>query len=293
MAEMKNPNQEMGGLSLRALISMALIVIVLMFMRQALKRKFDVGSLDKADQVVQSSAGTVKTAATHRSTTKIEPHARHAGFLDLLALPLFLALRWIHLHVVSNWGWAILVLALLINVALLPLRIRMMRSQRKTQRIQPEMAAIRARFKGCKLGDPRMQEMNQEIAGLQRAHGVSMFGGIIPLLIQMPLLYGFYRMLHNATELNHAPWLWLHDLSAADPLHILPIVFLGTMILQQVVTPNVGVDPTQRKLMVVAMPLFYGVMTWHVSAGLALYWSCGNVFAIVQQIIFTRITVRE
>jgi YidC/Oxa1 family membrane protein insertase len=289
MAEMKNPNQKIGGQGLRAAICMALIAIVVMFVQQGPMHKAGSESFNSPIGVVQPGGGTVKA----KLQAGIQPMAKPNSFLDVLARPLFLALNLIHLHVVSNWGWAILLLSVLINVVLLPLRIKMMRSQSKMQRMQPEMAAIRERFKGVKLGDPRMQAMHQEIAGLQRAHGVSMFSGILPLLIQMPFLYAFYRMLHNAAELNHAPWLWLHDLSSADPLNILPIVFVGTMILQQVVTPNVGVDPAQRRLMAVAMPLFSGVMTWHVSAGLALYWSCGNVFAIVQQVIFSQAARRS
>jgi YidC/Oxa1 family membrane protein insertase len=115
-----------------------------------------------------------------------------------------------------------------------------------------------------------------------------MFSGVLPLLIQWPLLYGFYRMLHNAAELHHAPWLWLHDLSAADPLHILPIFCLLSMVLQQVVTPAPGTDRAQRRMMAIALPLLYGFMTWRVSAGLALYWGLANVISILQQVVFNR-----
>ncbi len=287
MAEMRNPQQQIGRRSLRVFVSMVVIVTAAMFVQQGLKQRVNVGpKVQVSVRGEQANSSDGKAAATVHAIS--QPPRKGNGFLAILARPLFVALKWIHLHVISNWGWAILVLTLLINVALLPLRIRMMRSQLKTQRIHPEIAAIKERFKGCKLGDPRMLAMNEEISGLQRAHGISMWNSIVPLMIQMPLLYGFYQMLHNAVELQHAPWLWLQDLSVADPLHILPFVFVVTMVLQQWLTPAPGTDAAQRKMMAVAMPLLYGVMTWHVSAGLALYWSGGTIFAIVQQMVFSR-----
>jgi len=165
-----------------------------------------------------------------------------------------------------------------------------MRSQLKLQRLQPEIAAIKARFRGCKLGDPRMQEMNQELFALQRRAGVTLFGNLLPLIIQMPLLYGFYRMLRNATELRHSPWLWLHDLSAPDPFHILPIFLLLTAFLLQWLVPSPGADSGQRKIMGLLLPLVSWLMTWKIGAGLALYWSCGNLITLVQQLAVTRST---
>lgn len=283
MAEMKNPQQQMGGQSWRVLVSVVVIVMAAMLLQQGLRQRSNVGPKVQVSVRAEQAGSGYGNAAV-----KTQAGGKRSGFLAVLARPLFVALEWIHRHVISNWGWAILVLTLGINMVLLPLRVRMMRSQWKTQRIQPEVAAIRERYKGCKLGDPRMLAMNEELSGLQRKHGVSVWNSIVPLLIQMPLLYGFYQMLHNAVELQHAPWLWLQDLSAADPLHILPIVFVVTMGLQQWMTPAPGTDVVQRKMMAVAMPVVYGVMAWHVSAGLALYWSGGTIFAIGQQMVFSR-----
>ena len=210
------------------------------------------------------------------------------GYAGLLAKPLFWALRWVHEHVVSNWGWAILVLTLVINLAMLPTRIQMMKSALKMQRIQPEMNAIKEKFKKYKATDPRRADMNKEIFDLQKREGVNMFGGCLPMLVQWPLLFAFYRMLLNTIELRQAPWLWLHNLAAPDPLHILPVFFIVTMFLVQYLTPSPGMDPAQQKMMAFTMPVFFGFMTWNLSSGLALYWAFGNVINVIQQAVMNR-----
>ncbi len=210
------------------------------------------------------------------------------GYLTIIAKPLFLALRWIHEHIVSGWGWAILVLTLVINLAMLPTRIQMMKSALKMQRIQPEMNAIKEKFKKYKATDPRRADMNKEMFDLQKREGVNMFGGCLPMLVQWPLLYGFYRMLLNTIELRQAPWLWLHNLAAPDPLHILPVFFIVTMFLVQYLTPSPGMDPAQQKMMAFTMPVFFGFMTWNLSSGLALYWAFGNVINVIQQAVMNR-----
>jgi YidC/Oxa1 family membrane protein insertase len=123
---------------------------------------------------------------------------------------------------------------------------------------------------------------------LQKREGVNMFGGCLPMLVQWPLLYGFYRMLLNTIELRQAPWLWLHNLAAPDPLHILPIFFIVTMFLVQYLTPSPGMDPAQQKMMAFTMPVFFGFMTWNLSSGLALYWAFGNVINVIQQMVMNR-----
>jgi YidC/Oxa1 family membrane protein insertase len=210
------------------------------------------------------------------------------GYMGILAKPLFLALRWVHEHIVSNWGWAILVLTLVINLAMLPTRIQMMKSALKMQRIQPEMNAIKEKFKKYKATDPRRADMNKEMFDLQKREGVNMFGGCLPMLVQWPLLFAFYRMLLNTIELRQAPWMWLHNLSAPDPLHILPVFFIVTMFLVQYLTPSPGMDPAQQKMMAFTMPVFFGFMTWNLSSGLALYWAFGNVINVIQQTVMNR-----
>ncbi len=210
------------------------------------------------------------------------------GWMKVISEPLFLILHWMHEHIVSNWGWSILLLTLLINVCMLPTRITMMKSALKMQRIQPQMEAIKARYKNYKTTDPRRADMNQEIFALQKKEGANMFGGCLPMLIQWPLLYGFYNMLSNVFELRQAHWLWLPDLASPDPLHILPIFFIVSMFLVQYLTPSPGVDPAQQRMMAFTMPAVFGFMTWSVASGLALYWACGNIVNIVQQTVMNR-----
>jgi YidC/Oxa1 family membrane protein insertase len=213
------------------------------------------------------------------------------GWWGVISKPLFLILRFLHEHVIGNWGWAILILTLILNVAMLPTRFQMMRSSLKMQRIQPQMDAIKAKYAKFKTTDPRRQEMNKEVFELQKREGVNMFGGCIPMLIQWPLLFGFYRMLSNVIELRQAHWLWLPDLSAPDPLHILPVFFIVSMFLVQWLTPSPGVDPAQQRMMAFTMPAVFGFMTWNIGSGLALYWAGSNILGIVQQVLMNRTTM--
>jgi YidC/Oxa1 family membrane protein insertase len=239
-------------------------------------------------KVLDVLASVRATANGGQTGPNLEAVVNFGSYLGIIAKPLFLALRWIHEHIVSNWGWAILVLTLVINLAMLPTRIQMMKSALKMQRIQPEMNAIKEKFKKYKTTDPRRADMNKEMFDLQKREGVNMFGGCLPMLVQWPLLYAFYRMLLNTIELRQAPWLWLHNLAAPDPLHILPIFFIVTMFLVQYLTPSPGMDPAQQKMMAYTMPVFFGFMTWNLSSGLALYWAFGNVINVIQQAVMNR-----
>jgi YidC/Oxa1 family membrane protein insertase len=212
----------------------------------------------------------------------------HYGMFSIVAKPLFYALRWLHNHVVPNWGWAILLLTVLITAAMLPTRITMMKSQIKMQRIQPQMNYIKEKYKKYKFDDPRKADMNKEMQELYKKEGVNMFGGCLPMVIQFPLLFAFYEVLENAIELRHAHWFWLHDLSVADPYHILPILMVASQFLFQIYTPSPGVDPAQQKMMAFTMPLFSGFFTWHYASGMALYWTASNIMNIGQQLAINR-----
>ena len=210
------------------------------------------------------------------------------GFFGPIGRILFYALQFIQTHVSSNWGWSIVILTIIINALLLPLRIKTMHSGLKMQRIQPQMDAIKAKYKSLKVTDPKRNEMNAEIMQLQKDNGVNMFGGCIPTLIQMPLLFAFLYMLPKVVELRQAHWLWLPDLSAADPWHILPIVMVLSQFLVQFYTPSPGVDPQQQKMMAFMMPVFSGYITWNYASGLALYWAVGNLIGIATQAVMNR-----
>ncbi len=209
---------------------------------------------------------------------------RDFGITSIIAKPLFLLLRWLHDHIAANWGASILILTLLLSLLTLPTRIAMMRSSMKMQRIQPQMDAIKQRYAKYKATDPKRQEMNQEVFKLQKDNGVNMFGSCLPMLIQWPLLYGFYSMLRNVIELRHAHFLWIPDLSSPDPIHVLPVFFVVSMFLVSWLTPSPGVDPQQQKMMAITMPAVFGFMTWSIGAGLALYWAASNLLGIAIQL---------
>ena len=214
------------------------------------------------------------------------------GFFGIIGKYLFLALQAIHSYVTlswsGSWGWAIVILTVAINLLILPLRVKTMQSGLKMQRIQPQMDAIKERYKKYKVTDPKRNDMNAEIMKLQKDNGVNMFGGCIPTLIQMPLLFAFFGMLPKVVELRHASWFWLPDLTSADPWHILPIIMVVSQFLVQFYTPSPGVDPQQQKMMAFMMPAFSGYMTWNYASGLALYWSVGNLIGIAQQAVMNR-----
>jgi YidC/Oxa1 family membrane protein insertase len=221
------------------------------------------------------------------NTVSLEP-LLDFGFFGPIGKYLFLSLQFIHAHITSNWGWSIVLLTVLINLLILPLRVKTMQSGLKMQRIQPQMDAIKERYKKYKATDPKRNEMNVEIMKLQKDNGVNMFGGCIPTLIQMPLLFAFFSMLPKVVELRQAHWFWLPDLSSADPYHILPIVMIVSQFLVQFYTPSPGVDPQQQKMMAFMMPAVSGYMTWNYASGLALYWTIGNLISIVQQSVMNR-----
>ena len=211
------------------------------------------------------------------------------GFFGVIAKPLFLWLNWVNDHWTNNYGWAIILVTLIINLALFPFRLTSLKSVRRMQKLQPQIQAINAKYKNISLRDPRKAEQNQEVMALYKKEGVNPVGGCLPMLVQLPFFYAFYRVLSIAIELRHAPWLWVPDLSSPEslPIHLLPIILIATQFLTQRLTPAAGVDPNQQKMMMF-MPLMFGFMFYYASAGLVLYWLTGNVVGIAQQLIINR-----
>jgi YidC/Oxa1 family membrane protein insertase len=206
------------------------------------------------------------------------------GWLTIIAKPLFLALRFLYEHGIPNWGWAIIIVTVLFNLILLPTRIMMMRSSLKMMRIQPKVEALKKRYAHLKMNDPKRAEMNTEMMALYKTEGVNMYGGCLPMLLQMPLFFAYFRVLQNTVELRQAHWAWLSDLSAPDPLHILPIIIIVTMFVTQFITPSPGMDPNQRRMMAIMMPVIFGFTLWHYASGLALYWGTGNLINLAMQL---------
>ena len=210
------------------------------------------------------------------------------GWWGVIAKPLFIWLRWTYFHMVPNWGWAIVVQTIIITLALLPLRISQMKSMLKMQRVAPQIKQIQEKYKKYSLRDPRKAAMNEEISALYKKEGVNPIGGCLPMLPQLPIIYAYYRMLDTAIDLRHAHWLWIHDLSAADPLYILPILMVISSLLTQRMTPQAGMDPAQQRMMNVMMPLFMGFIFFRLAAGLNLYYAVVNLISIAQQAVMNR-----
>jgi YidC/Oxa1 family membrane protein insertase len=210
------------------------------------------------------------------------------GWFWWVAKPLFLAMKWIYEHWVPNYGWVIVLLTVIINLALFPLRWKSMQSAFKMQKVAPQIKVIQERYKQYKFNDPRKQAMQQEIMAVYKEHGINPLGGCLPLLFQLPFFYGFYKVVALSIEMRHAPWiLWIRDLSHKDPYYVLPVTMAITMYLSMKMTPMTGADPRQQKMMQVMM-LVFAFMFLQVSAGLVLYWLASSVVGLGQQLWINR-----
>jgi YidC/Oxa1 family membrane protein insertase len=206
------------------------------------------------------------------------------GWFGVIAKPLFLAMHWLNDNFVHNYGWSIVLITIAINVVLLPLRVKSMKSQRKMQALQPKLAAINAKYKGLSMRDPKKAEQNQEVMEFYKKEGVNPMGGCLPMLVQLPLIYALYKVFAVTIEMRGAHWLWITDLSQPEqlPIHILPIIMIASQFIMQKMTPNPGMDPSQAKMMMF-MPLMFGFLFYNFSAGLVLYWLTSNLVQIAQQ----------
>lgn len=205
------------------------------------------------------------------------------GVFAWLVVPLLRALKWINAYV-GNFGWSVIILTILINIAMFPIRHKSVVSMRRMQEVQPEAKAIQDRYKHLKMSDPARAKMNEELMALYKQRGVNPASGCVPMLLTLPVLYAFYALLEVAIELRGAPWIWwIHDLSARDPYYVLPILMGVTMFIQQKMTPTTP-DPTQQRMMLF-MPVVLTVMFLWFASGLVLYYAVNNLFGIVQQSI--------
>ena len=215
-------------------------------------------------------------------------------WLGPIVIPLMSLLRWIHLHI-GNYGWSIVVLTLLINIAMSPLRHYSFANGQKMAKLAPEMKVIQDRYKGVPALDKRREQMQREISDLYARHGMSMGTqmavGCLPMLLTLPFLFAIYRVLQISIELRGAPFLWIGDLSQKDPLFITPIVMGISMFLIQRMTPT-QVDPAQQRVLTLMPVILVGTFLW-APAGLNLYWLSSNLCSIVQQGVTQRIIKAE
>jgi YidC/Oxa1 family membrane protein insertase len=201
-----------------------------------------------------------------------------------LVVPLMGMLRWMNGHI-GSYGWSIVLLTVVINLALGPLRHYSIVNGIKMAKLAPEMRVIQERYRKVPALDPRRQEMQKEIAELYARHGMSMGTqmavGCLPMLLTMPFLFAIYRVLDVSIDLRGAAYLWIPDLSQKDPLFLTPILMGASMFVMQKLTPS-GMDPAQQRIMML-MPLMLAGMFFWAPAGLNLYWLVSNLCAILQQ----------
>ena len=227
------------------------------------------------------------------------PVPRECGGLPMkwFAVPILLFMNWLNNHV-HNYGVAIILLTVLSKVLFYPLTVWSMRSMKAMQALQPQVNALRSKYKS----DP--QRAQRETMELYRKHGVNPVGGCLPMLPQIPIFYALYLAVANSAELQNAPFLcfdflqpvarairalgahwveslWICNLADIDPLYVLPLVMGVTMFVQQKMTPVSG-DPAQAKIMLI-MPVFFTIMFLNLPSGLVLYWTVSNVLQIAQQ----------
>jgi YidC/Oxa1 family membrane protein insertase len=212
------------------------------------------------------------------------------GWFGIVAKPLFMVLHFLNDSFVHNYGWSLVLLTIIINMALFPLKLTSLKSSRKMQKLQPEMNKITAKYKGIGMSDPKAANKQQEIMDLYKKHGVNPMGGCVPLLIQMPFIYAFYRVLAVSIEMRHASWLWVGDLSQPEhfAIRFLPLIMVVTSFgLQKMTPPPATGDASQQKMMQF-MPLMYLFFFWSASSGLVLYWLTGNLVGMAQQWFFNK-----
>ena len=218
------------------------------------------------------------------------------GWFSFVAKPLFLMLRYIYDHWIHNYGWAIIALTVFINFAMFPLKLKQIKSAQKMQQVQPIVKGIQDRYKQYKFNDPRKQRMQQEIMKVYSDHGINPLGGCLPMVIQLPFLYGFYSVLNLSIELRHAPWIaCIRDLASPDrchplgiPVAILPTIMIVTMFFLQKMTPVATPDPAQQRMMLV-MPLVFGAIFYNLASGLVLYYLTANVVGMAQQLFINKV----
>ena len=210
------------------------------------------------------------------------------GMFAVIVVPLLRTLNWIHGYV-GNYGWSIVILTLIINVLMFPLRHKQVVSMRKMQAIQPEVKTIQERYAKFKASDPQKQNMNKELMQLYKDRGVNPAAGCLPMLLPLPVFFAFYALLLTAIELRGAPFVgWIHDLSRPDPLYVTPIVMGLSQFWQQWLMPAAGVDPAQQKMMMF-MPLVFTFIFLSLPSGVVLYWVVNNFWAIGQQYVTNRL----
>ncbi len=197
------------------------------------------------------------------------------GFFSFLAKPFLVILNFFERYL-KNYGLAIIVLTCIIKIIFYPLTKHSLNSMKELQKIQPQLNALREKYKNDK------ERMQKELMELYKRYKINPLGGCLPILLQIPVFIALYEVLSVAIELRHAPFvLWIRDLSAKDPYYVTPLLMGASMFIQQKLTPTT-VDPAQEKIMLL-MPVVFTILFMSFPSGLVLYWLVNNILSIIQQ----------
>ena len=213
------------------------------------------------------------------------------GFFGAIAEVLLVAMKSFH-RLVPNWGVSIILLTIVIKILFFPLTYSSTKSMAKMAELQPKVKALRAKYKKSKTDIDQRRQMNEEMMRLYKEHGVNPAGGCLPMLIQLPVFWGVFRMLVVAVEFRHSPFaFWIVDLSVRDPFYVTPLLMGATQYIQQKMTPSAA-DPAQARMMLI-MPVVMTVFFLNFQSGLVLYWLVSNLLQIGQQAIMNRMMAKK
>jgi YidC/Oxa1 family membrane protein insertase len=213
------------------------------------------------------------------------------GLFGFISEILLRALKAIH-KVFPNWGFSIIILTIIIKIFLFPLTYSSTKSMSKMQDLQPKIKALRAKYKKSKTDIAQRRKMNEETMKLYKEHGVNPAGGCLPMLLQLPIFFGFFMLLRQSIEIRHSPFiLWIVDLSVSDPYYVTPILMGATQFISQKMMPT-SADPSQARMMLI-MPVVMTFLFMSFPSGLVLYWLTNNVLQIAQQYIMNRIKQKK
>jgi YidC/Oxa1 family membrane protein insertase len=252
------------------------------------KNLYTVGAITPLESIAPGAAASAQSTLyvgpqDQQALGKIAPGLELVvdyGWLTVIAKPLFWLLQFLH-GLVGNWGWAIVLLTVLIKAAFYPLSAASYKSMAKMKEVTPRLMALREKY-----GDDK-QKLNVAMMELYKTEKINPLGGCLPILVQIPVFIALYWVLLASAEMRNQPWmLWVKDLATPDPWFILPVLMMATMWIQYKLNPTPP-DPVQAKVMA-AMPFIFGIMFFMFPAGLVLYWLVNNILSITQQWYVTK-----
>lgn len=244
------------------------------------------------DLLDQASAEIGKTVNREIDLGGLINYGWLGSFTRPLAYPILRAISYLH-RLTGSYGVAIILFTIIIYSLFFPLKWRSSKSMKKAQKLAPRMKEVQEKIKSLKPNDPRLKELQMEQLRLMKEGNI--LGGCLPLLIQMPFLIALYSAITISIDFRQASFLWIPDLSSAEPytIHLLPILMAGSMVVLQFITPAPSADPLQRKMMAIVMPAMMLYILWSAPAGLLVYWIVGNIVGFTQQMLINRLIKSE